>query len=124
MIDKINPTAYAAILAAVSRIPYARVATYGQIALLAGYPRAARLTGLVLRSCPSDTAVPWHRVINARGRLSFPTGSRSYRLQRSRLQQEGVLFNGERIDLARYQWQAPDLDRLLWQLDPKNKGKQ
>jgi methylated-DNA-protein-cysteine methyltransferase-like protein len=119
MIDKINRTAYEAILAAVARIPYARVATYGQIAAIAGYPRAARLTGQVLRSCPADADIPWHRVINAGGRISFPPGSSSYRLQRKLLEQEGVQFKGTRIDLVSYQWRAPDVDRLLWQPDPE-----
>jgi methylated-DNA-protein-cysteine methyltransferase related protein len=114
MIDKINQTSYADILTAIRRIPRGRVATYGQIAAIAGYPRGARLVGMVLQRMPAGARIPWHRVINAQGKLSFPLRSESYRLQRSRLEREGVHFRGERIELARYQWQESGLDNLLW----------
>ena len=97
----------------VQRIPQGRVATYGQVADQAGLPRRARLVGHALRRAPQDLALPWHRVINAQGRLSFPRGSDSYRLQRERLESEGVTFIGGRIDLGRYGW-LPSLDELLW----------
>ncbi|HEY3486572.1 MAG TPA: MGMT family protein [Gammaproteobacteria bacterium] len=113
MIDKINHTAYASILKTIRRIPTGQVATYGQIASLAGYPRGARLVGMVLQRTPPTMRIPWHRVINARGALSFPQNSEHYRLQRSKLEREGIVFKGERIELARYQWQSA-LDDLLW----------
>ena len=112
MIDKIS--AHEDILEAISRIPRGRVATYGQIAAFAGYPRGARLVGMVLQRTPAGKRIPWHRVINAQGKISFPRRSESYRVQRSRLEREGVRFRGERIELARYQWQESALDTLLW----------
>jgi methylated-DNA-protein-cysteine methyltransferase-like protein len=103
------------IWALVCAIPTGRVATYGQIAALAGLPRRARLVGHALRQLPAATLVPWHRVINARGGISFPQGSESYRLQQALLVREGVEFTGEQIDLNRFRWR-PDLDELLWRL--------
>lgn len=114
MIDKIATTAYADILETVRRIPRGRVATYGQVAGLAGFPRGARLVGMVLQRLPSGARVPWHRVINAQGRLSFPRGSAHYRLQRSKLEREGVRFKGERVELEYYQWRESAMDTLLW----------
>ena len=101
------------ILAVVRRIPYGRVATYGQVADWAGVPRRARLVGHVLRRAPGTSPLPWHRVINAQGRISFAPGSDAYREQRERLEGEGVVFIRGRIDLARYGWQT-SLDQLLW----------
>lgn len=114
MIDKIANTAYADILETVRCIPRGRVATYGQVAGIAGYPRGARLVGMMLQRLPAGTRIPWHRVINAQGRLSFPRSSEHYRLQRSKLEREGVRFKGERIPLERYQWEQTGLDSLLW----------
>ena len=65
-----SPT-YARISAAVRRIPRGRVATYGQIAELAGLPGHARQVGYALHALPADSTVPWHRVLNARGALSL-----------------------------------------------------
>jgi methylated-DNA-protein-cysteine methyltransferase-like protein len=114
MIDKNTGTAYADILDTVRRIPRGRVATYGQVAALAGYPRGARLVGAVLQRVPAGARVPWHRVINARGTLSFPRNSEPYRLQRSKLEREGVRFHHERIALKYFQWQETELDNALW----------
>jgi len=101
------------ILAVVRRIPYGRVASYGQVADRAGLPRRARLVGHVLRCAPAASALPWHRVVNAQGRISLAPGSDAYREQRERLEGEGVVFIRGRIDLARYGWQT-SLDPLLW----------
>ncbi|MEM7082199.1 MAG: MGMT family protein [Pseudomonadota bacterium] len=100
----------------VASIPCGQVATYGQVADLAGCGRAARMVGRSLGKAPPDMALPWHRVINASGQISFPVDSTSYRRQRERLLSEGIEFRGRRIDLTRFQWQ-PTLDELLWQLD-------
>ena len=62
------------ILAAVRRIPRGKVCTYGNVAEVAGLPRRARLVGTVLRQTPSARGLPWYRVINAGGRISFPVG--------------------------------------------------
>jgi methylated-DNA-protein-cysteine methyltransferase-like protein len=89
----------------VAAIPPGKVASYGQVAALAGLGRGARQVGRALRELPGDSRLPWHRVINARGRISLPTGSRGHREQRERLLAEGVVVQeGGRIDLARYGW--------------------
>lgn len=87
----------------VYRIPTGKVATYGQIADLAGLPRAARLVGSTLKGLPKDSKLPWHRVINAAGRISLPArgGGRN---QRERLEREGVVFLNGKIDLREYGW--------------------
>ena len=104
------------VLAAVRRIPRGKVCTYGNVAEVAGLPRRARLVGTVLRQSPSARGLPWYRVINAGGRISFPVGSDAYARQRHKLEAEGVVFVGGRVDLRRYGWPARDeqLDELLW----------
>ncbi|GBD31660.1 DNA base-flipping protein [bacterium HR33] len=93
------------IYAVVRRIPRGRVATYGQIARLAGIDGHARQVGYALHSLPAESDVPWHRVINARGRISLPKGSHSYLLQRSLLEEEGVEFDAQgMVDLSRFGW--------------------
>lgn len=88
-------------------IPKGRVATYGQIATLAGYPGHARQVGYALHALPEGSRVPWHRVINARGALSLGRGVPGGELgQRFRLEAEGVEFRRDgRISLARFGWQ-------------------
>ena len=89
----------------VSMIPSGSVATYGEVAQLAGMPRGARRVGLALKIMPADTRVPWHRVINSQGRISLPDGSASQYTQRERLEAEGVVFRANRsIDLRKYRW--------------------
>jgi len=97
----------------VARIPPGQVATYGQIADAAGYPRGARLVGHALRHCPDGLELPWHRVINAQGTISFPHDSESFRTQKSLLEAEGVVFLNGRVNLKRFRWQD-SLDALLW----------
>ena len=99
--------AYARIYAAVRKIPRGRVATYGRIAALAGLPGHARQVGYALHAL-KDGRVPWHRVVNAQGCISAradePGGSL---LQRMRLEQEGVQFDGRgRIPLERFAWKG------------------
>lgn len=88
----------------VASIPEGRVATYGQIARLAGYPGYARYVGSLLGKLPDDTGLPWHRVVNVHGQLSLSKGSQSYQLQLSRLMREGVNFDGPKLDLKQYAW--------------------
>jgi len=113
----IDPSVPEMILAAVRRIPRGKVCTYGDVAEVAGLPRRARLVGTVLRQT-SGRGLPWYRVINAGGRISFPVGSEAYARQRHKLEAEGVVFAGGRVDLRRYGWPARDeqLDELLWKL--------
>lgn len=105
----------------VAAIPYGSVATYGQIAALAGIPRGARQVGYALHQTPEGMNLPWHRVINARGEISFPRDSEAYRRQRESLDAEGVMFKAGRIDLTEFGWRsetpASTLDELLWRPD-------
>ncbi|HJV64209.1 MAG TPA: MGMT family protein [Geomonas sp.] len=101
----LKPSTYRDIYAVVARIPRGRVATYGQIARLAGLPRSARFVGYAL-SALTDKSIPWHRVVNAQGEISLRSdGDEGGELQRLRLEGEGVLFDRHgRIDLKRYLW--------------------
>ena len=91
------------VLSVVRRIPPGRVASYGQIARLAGRPRAARAVGNIMRGCGRPD-VPCHRVIAAGGRLGGYGGSEA--LKRSLLVAEGIVVSGARVrDLARVRWQ-------------------
>ena len=88
----------------VARIPRGRVATYGQIARLAGLSGQARLVGYAMHALPAGTRIPWQRVINAQGGISLP-GKSAIR-QRELLEKEGVRFNARgRIDLDAFLWQ-------------------
>jgi methylated-DNA-protein-cysteine methyltransferase-like protein len=99
--------AHARILAVVRRIPAGRVGTYGQVARLAGLPNQARLVGYALAALPSATAVPWHRVINARGEISLRRGSAGATVeQRMRLEREGVRFDAAGRVLPGHRWDA------------------
>lgn len=86
----------------VAAIPHGRVATYGQIAQLAGVPRHARLVGRTLSRLPPGSKLPWHRVINSQGRITNPEPER----QRERLAAEGVILVGGKVRLKDYQWQT------------------
>jgi methylated-DNA-protein-cysteine methyltransferase-like protein len=87
----------------VSRIPRGRIATYGQVARLAGLPGHARLVGYALHALPDETSIPWQRVVNARGALSTPPGHDIR--QRRLLEREGIRFDSDgRIPLASFQW--------------------
>lgn len=97
----------------IADIPPGRVANYGQVAEIAGIPRGARQVGYALRHAPTAMKLPWHRVVQSSGASAFDTGSRSYRLQRDRLADEGVKMCNGRVDMRRFRW-VPDLDELLW----------
>jgi methylated-DNA-protein-cysteine methyltransferase-like protein len=90
------------IIQQLASIPIGKVCTYGDLAKLAGYPSHARFVGSVLRKLPKGSKLPWHRVINGQGRISFPENSDPYLLQRSRLEEEGIVFLNGRIKLAIY----------------------
>jgi methylated-DNA-protein-cysteine methyltransferase-like protein len=95
----------ARVYAAVARIPKGRVATYGQIAALVGLRGHARQVGYALHALPGESAVPWHRVINARGEISPRADGASDRAQKVLLELEGVRFDPYgRIDLERFRW--------------------
>jgi methylated-DNA-protein-cysteine methyltransferase-like protein len=103
---------YERIYAAVAAIPRGCVASYGQVAEQAGLPRGARLVGRALAQC--TTRVPWHRVLNAAGRLSLPPGSAAYREQVRRLEREGVTVRDGKVGPGFFRWQPDGLDELLW----------
>lgn len=109
-----NPQRHARIWAVIKRIPRGKVATYGQVAAEAGFVKQPRLTAQALRHAPDDLELPWYRVINAQGKLSFAADSEAYRRARARLEAEGVVFVRDKIDFERYRWQprsmAPVLD--------------
>ena len=87
-----------------AQIPEGCVVSYGQLAELAGLPGNARLAGHYLSKLPDDTRLPWHRVINAGGRISFELGSPRFMEQKRRLESEGVIVEGNRIRLTQFRW--------------------
>jgi methylated-DNA-protein-cysteine methyltransferase related protein len=94
------------IYAQVRRVPRGKVATYGQIALLAGLDGQARQVGYAMAALPPSSAVPWHRVINAQGRVSMRSGGAGGSIiQQQRLEREGIVFgDGGRVALAHFGW--------------------
>ena len=98
------PSNKEAIYLALYKIPSGKVVTYGQLAGLANLPRAARLVGTVLRELPEGSLLPWHRVINAQGKLSLPIDSPGYNEQVRRLLAEGVEVQQGKINLRRFRW--------------------
>ncbi|WP_448213328.1 MGMT family protein [Colwellia sp. MEBiC06753] len=110
---------YLKIWRTVQEIPFGKVACYGQVADLAGLPGRARLVGKCLGYVPDEGVdgqlVPWYRVINSAGKISFAVGSDSFEQQKSHLQQEQVVVIGNRIKLADFQWR-PAIDELLFRL--------
>jgi len=97
----------------VDGIPRGHVLTYGEVARLAGMSRAARRVSQAMRRAPRGMKLPWHRVINAQGRISFPPDSSGYQRQKQLLEEEGVVFLNGRIDLEKFGYQGA-LDHLLW----------
>ena len=94
-----------AVYALVRQIPRGQVATYGQLAAILGYPRAARAVGSAMRRCPHD--IPWQRVVNARGGISLRANVSGMITQRIRLEHEGVRLRRGRVDLGRHRWAGP-----------------
>lgn len=94
-------------------IPQGSVASYGQIAEIAGIPRGARQVAYALRHSPRGLELPWHRVIRSSGKSAFDPNSRHFRMQRDRLMEEGVVVNSGKVDMNKYRWE-PALDELLW----------
>ena len=99
-------TSYQRIWSAVGKIPKGNVATYGQIARISNLPRQARLVGYALHNLPHGIDVPWQRVINSKGKISYAATRHEHdSLQQKILEQEGILFsNNGKIDLEKYRW--------------------
>lgn len=103
-----NENLFEMIYRAVRRIPPGRVATYGQVARIVGLPRGARTVGWALRALPEGSDVPWQRVINARGSISFRPGGHAAMVQQRLLEEEGIVFQEGRVDLGAYGWAGLD----------------
>jgi methylated-DNA-protein-cysteine methyltransferase-like protein len=89
----------------IQQIPVGRVATYGQIASLAGFPGYARQVGYALHATPADLDIPWHRVINAKGMISIKSDGPYDSVQRQMLEDEGVVFSEKgQVPLKIYRW--------------------
>ena len=86
------------------QIPKGSVATYGQVARLAGNPKAARAVGGFMRTNPFAPVVPCHRVVDSDGNLTGYSGGKGLETKRSMLKAEGVHFLGERVDLKKSMW--------------------
>lgn len=87
------------------QIPKGKVATYGQLARLAGKPKAARAVGSLMRHNPFAPQVPCHRVVAADGRLNGYFGLKKLPQKKSMLMEEGVFFKGDKVDLEKSLWQ-------------------
>jgi methylated-DNA-protein-cysteine methyltransferase-like protein len=95
------------IYSVVASIPRGKVATYGQVAEMAGLPGRARLVGYALRTLPDGSGVPWHRVVNAQGEISSRGDPEWEHEQRLMLEEEGVAFGrGKRVSLERFRWES------------------
>jgi methylated-DNA-protein-cysteine methyltransferase-like protein len=93
------------VIQTLQKIPRGRVATYGQIAALAGKPHAARGVSWILSSSSTAHRLPWHRVLNSKGEIAFPWTSRHFVKQKKYLEAEGVeVTEPNRVDLKKYQW--------------------
>lgn len=97
----------------VQGIPRGHVLTYGEVARLAGMGRWARRVSQAMRRAPRGMDLPWHRVVNAQGKISFPEESSGYQRQKQRLENEGVVFLNGKIDLEKFGYQGA-LDQLIW----------
>jgi methylated-DNA-protein-cysteine methyltransferase-like protein len=92
----------------IKRIPVGKVATYGQVASIAGNYRAARQSAWVLHTSSEKDKLPWHRVINRQGKISLKPGE-GYEKQKQLLTAEGIIFDEkDRIDLERFLWNPED----------------
>jgi methylated-DNA-protein-cysteine methyltransferase-like protein len=101
----VGSNSYQRIYAVVRRIPEGRVATYGQVASLAGLAGHARQVGYALHALPNETAVPWHRVVNASGGISLRSMPGGELVQRGLLEREGIRLDPRgRVPLARVRW--------------------
>jgi len=106
-------SSYDLIYSVVRSIPPGRVATYGQIAALAGLPGHARQVGYALNALPDEHDVPWHRVINAKGKVSLRAGGGFDDLQRRLLEAEGVLFDcRDAVSLLEFGWRPRSQPRV------------
>ena len=113
MTDSANHSTYERVYTVVGETPIGKVATYGQIASIVGNC-TARMVGYALASLPVEYEIPWHRVINAQGKVSPRAHRDSTALQRELLEHEGIQFNASgKVNLRQVRWDGPALDWLL-----------
>ena len=102
--ESIKKNLFQNILGIIEGIPVGKVATYGQIAFIAG-TQNPRLVGFALATLKDDTEIPWFRVINSKGKISFPEESERFKIQYSLLKNEGIIFDAKnRINLKQFGW--------------------
>ena len=106
---------YIRIWETVKAIPSGKVASYGQIADLAGLPGRSRLAGTALANTPSDIKIPWYRVLRSSGQIAFPKGTEKALEQKTLLMAEGIEVNNLRVKLKEFGWK-PSVDELLFKL--------
>lgn len=105
---------YRKIWAQAALIPAGQVASYGQIAKQAGLPRrGARMVARAVGAAPREMNLPWHRIVNAQGKIAIPPGTAGYHRQQELLRQEGVVVEDGKLDMDAYRWN-PTLDELVW----------
>ncbi|MFW2161997.1 MGMT family protein [Acinetobacter beijerinckii] len=93
------------ILEVVALIPYGKVASYGQVAKLAGLPKHARLVGYVLKHLDSQSEIPWHRVINSQGKISVHRlNEQGENVQKLLLNEEGIYLLNNKVNLKTFGW--------------------
>lgn len=107
------------VLQQIKNIPVGKVATYKQIAELAGKPQGSRGVAWILHSCSTTYKLPWHRVLNSKGKISFEFRSYNFRQQKKKLESEGVVFTSDgQLNLAKFQWKKKPSRKII-----KNKPK-
>ncbi|PSF04639.1 cysteine methyltransferase [Marinobacter fuscus] len=99
-----EPTKEQKIWQVVAAIPEGKVASYGQVAAMAGLGRQARFVGRALGKLPSGHNIPWHRVIRSNGQIAFPEGTETCQLQTEKLRLEGVEVYKGRVSMKVFQW--------------------
>lgn len=93
------------VIKAIKSIPKGKVATYGQIARIAGKAHAARGVSWILHSCSKSYKLPWQRVLNSKGEISFPRLTPNFVRQKNLLKNEGVIFSDrDKINMTKFQW--------------------
>lgn len=112
VMDTQKTDAYGHIYAVVRRVPRGRVATYGQVATLAGLDGQARQVGYALHAMSSGNDLPWHRIINAQGRVSRRAEAGFEHIQQQLLEAEGVVFRNGRTSLERFRWEPRTPSRI------------
>ncbi|MAO15035.1 MGMT family protein [Marinobacter sp.] len=100
-----EPTKEQRIWQVVAAIPQGKVASYGQVAAMAGLGRQARFVGRALGKLPAGHSTPWHRVIRSNGQIAFPEGTETCQLQTEKLRLEGVEVYKGRVKMKDFQWQ-------------------